>query len=44
MLIQCERLKSVLNAIVQVRVVEEKLFCRSSLQMQFFKPWDAWYT
>ena len=44
MFIQRQRLKSVLNAIVQIRVVE-KIFLRGpGLQMQSFEPWDTWYT
>lgn len=44
MFVQRQRLKSVLNAIVQIRVVEKILLRGSGLQMQSFEPWDAWYT
>ena len=44
MLVQRERLKSILNVVIQICVVKEKFFRRSGLQMQSFKPWDAWYT
>ena len=44
MFIQRQRLKSIEDAVVQVRIVKQILFCRFGLQMQFFEPWDAWYT
>lgn len=44
MFIQRQRLKSILDVIGQVRIIEEILFCRSGLQMQSFEPWNAWYT
>lgn len=43
MFVQRQRLECVLNVIVQVRVVEEILFRRPSLQMQSFEPLDAGY-
>ena len=43
MFVQRQGLECVLNAIVQVRVVEEILFRRPSLQMQSFEPLDAGY-
>ena len=43
MFVQRQRLECVLNVIVQVRIIEEVLFRRPSLQVQSFEPLDARY-
>lgn len=43
MFIQRQGLKCVLDMVIQVRVVEEILFRRPSLQVESFEPLDAGY-